>query len=419
MTFFIIGALLRFFAENFTVSIPNLDIELFNYDLPDEKIALYPAPRGESKLLIYENDEIQESVYKEIDQYLSPSSLLVFNETKVVQARLLFPKNENTIIEIFCLEPAHQKPVEQALAEKGKVEYLCLIGGARKWKNGSLKINLNGQELEAEKLDRQNDSFIVRFQWSGDLSFGEILDLAGKTPLPPYIKRKAEENDKKTYQTVYANRAGSVAAPTAGLHFNDDIFAKFKQKGIEKDFLTLHVGAGTFKPVSTSVKEHEMHAEEVLIERNFLERILTNLKLEKEIIAVGTTSLRALESMYWLGCLRASGAALEVNSVLIPQWIGYENKVARLSATEAFKSCLDFLETAKLDWLVIKTQIIIAPNYQHGIIKALITNFHQPKSTLMLLIASIVGDNWQKIYGYALKNNFRFLSYGDGCLLKL
>lgn len=401
------------------MSIPNLDIQQYDYLLAEEKIALYPAARGESKLLVFDNKEIQEDKYLNIDAYLSPNSLLIFNETKVVQARLLFPKNENTIIEVFCLEPAHNKAIEQALAQKGSLEYNCLIGGARKWKSGFLSIVLEGITLQAEKLERKDDSFLVRFSWQADMSFGEILDLAGKTPLPPYIKRKAEEKDKKTYQTVYANRAGSVAAPTAGLHFNDAIFKKLDEKGIARNFLTLHVGAGTFKPVSTSVMEHEMHAEEVLVEAKFIADILGHLKSGREPISVGTTSLRALESMYWLGCLARSGQIDNIAEVCIPQWLAFKGETARLEASEAFEACRELLAEHGLEWLSIKTQIIIAPGYKHGIIRGLITNFHQPKSTLMLLVSSIVGDDWEKIYDYALTNNFRFLSYGDGCLLKL
>jgi len=401
------------------LSIPNLDIQQYDYPLPEEKIALYPAERGESKLLIFDNQEIKEDKYFNIDKYLNANSLLIFNETKVVQARLLFPKNENTIIELFCLEPAHNKAIEQALTEKGSLEYICLIGGARKWKSGLLSIKLAGMTLNVEKIARKEDSFLVRFSWLADMSFAEILDLAGKTPLPPYIKRKAEEKDKKTYQTVYANRAGSVAAPTAGLHFNDAIFNKLEIKGIARNFLTLHVGAGTFKPVSTSIKEHEMHAEEVLVEASFIKSILGNLKNGREVISVGTTSLRALESMYWLGCLASAKQILNLNEICIPQWIAFKEQTPRLESTEAFEACLVLLAENNLEWLSIKTQIIIAPGYKHGIICGLITNFHQPKSTLMLLIASIVGDDWQKIYQHALSNNFRFLSYGDGCLLKL
>lgn len=401
------------------MSIPNLDIQQYDYPLAEEKIALYPAARGESKLLVFANKEIQEDKYLNIDAYLSPNSLLIFNETKVVQARLLFPKNENTIIEIFCLEPAHNRPIEQALAQKDSLEYNCLIGGARKWKSGFLSIELDGVALRAEKLDRKEDSFLVRFSWQGDKSFGEILDLAGKTPLPPYIKRKAEEKDKKTYQTVYANRAGSVAAPTAGLHFNDAIFKKLDDKGIAREFLTLHVGAGTFKPVSTSVMEHEMHAEEVLVEAKFISSILGNLKEGRELISVGTTSLRALESMYWLGCLAQSRQIDNINEICIPQWLAFKGETPPLEAIEALEACQTLLAEHNLEWLSIKTQIIIAPGYKHGIINGLITNFHQPKSTLMLLVSSIVGDDWKKIYEYALNTNFRFLSYGDGCLLKL
>ena len=393
-----------------------IDIEEFNYPLPEEKIAAYPLQRGESKLLVFKDDQINDSQYKHIDQYLPQNAWLIFNETKVVQARLLFPKNEQSIIEVFCLEPLEHKSIEQAMQAKGSIRYLCLVRGARKWKNHSLEIDLGEAKISAQKLGRQEAHFEIELSWDEDLSFSEILDLAGKTPLPPYIKRKAEAEDKKRYQTTYARRSGSVAAPTAGLHFNEEIFNKMKARGMDLNFLTLHVGAGTFKPVSSSVAEHEMHAEEAFIDRQFLNKLKLALQEGRPIIPIGTTSLRALESMYWLGCLHHHDQ-LRGDDMVVPQWLAFENKELALSPLESIKSLEQLLDQRKLDWMPFKTQIIIAPGYEHRLIHGLITNFHQPKSTLMLLVASLIGDKWQEVYQHALQNNYRFLSYGDGCLL--
>jgi S-adenosylmethionine:tRNA ribosyltransferase-isomerase len=399
--------------------LPSLDIEQYDYALPEDRIAKYPLPRGESKLLIYkEGPALSESHYKHIDQALPENAWLIFNETKVVQARLLFPKNEHSIIEVFCLEPSYGMSIEQAMQQENEIEYDCLVGGARKWKEGQvLEMPLAGFTLRAQKVSREASHFKIKLSWNQELNFGELLEIAGKTPLPPYIKRAAEAEDKTTYQTVYASRAGSVAAPTAGLHFNEAIFDKLKARKIPHSFLTLHVGAGTFKPVSTSVHEHEMHAEELFADRAFVVTLLEKLAAGRAIIPVGTTSLRALESLYWLGCMAKDDKIGELKEVVIPQWIGFDASVDALSPAEAFQALLDFLDRSKQSWYPFKTQLIIAPGYQHRIIKGLVTNFHQPKSTLMLLVASLLGDNWKILYNYALQNDFRFLSYGDGCLL--
>jgi S-adenosylmethionine:tRNA ribosyltransferase-isomerase len=395
----------------------SLDIETFNYPLPEDRIAAYPLPRGESQLLVYRKGQIEQSKYKNIDDYLPANSWLVFNETKVVQARLLFPKNEQSIIEVFCLEPIGFKSIEEAMQAKKSIKYRCLVGGARKWKNHPLQMKLGPLNLVAEKGNRIDSEFEISLSWDADISFSEVLDLAGKTPLPPYIKRKAELADKTTYQTTYARRAGSVAAPTAGLHFNEKIFAKMRQKGMDINFLTLHVGAGTFKPVSTSVAEHEMHAEESFLDREFLLKLKKALQNKRPIIPVGTTSLRALESIYWLGCLYYH-KKLEIDTeIVIPQWLAFENQDLALEPLKAISALEKLLDEKEVDWLPFKTQIIIAPGYKHRLISALITNFHQPKSTLMLLVASLIEDEWKKVYDYALQNEFRFLSYGDGCLL--
>lgn len=399
------------------MSYKEIDIEEFNYELPEDRIATYPKERGESKLLIYKTGTIWESQYKDIGEALPPQTWLVFNETKVVQARLLFPKNEHSIIEVFCLEPLDAMSIEQAMQATGSIDYLCLVGGARKWKEHDLEIQLNGVKLTAQKLGRRENEFEIRLTWDTNLSFGEVLEQAGKTPLPPYIKRAAEEKDKTSYQTTYARRMGSVAAPTAGLHFNEAIFDDLKGRGMEINFLTLHVGAGTFKPVSTTVAEHEMHAEEVFMERSYLLRLQKALVEERPIICVGTTSLRALESMYWLACMHKEGQVNYEKDLIIPQWIGFDGSAEALSPKEAIQILLQLLDSLGKDWFSFKTQIIIGPGYQHRIINGLVTNFHQPKSTLMLLIASILGEDWQKVYNYALAHDFRFLSYGDGCLL--
>lgn len=395
----------------------SIDIETYNYPLPEDRIAAYPLPRGESKLLVFRKGQIEESQYKNIDDYLPSNAWLVLNETKVVQARLLFPKNEESIIEVFCLEPIDFKSIEEAMQAKNSIRYRCLVGGARKWKNQNLIIKLGPVELEAEKGPQTDGQFEITLSWNADLSFSEILDLAGKTPLPPYIKRRAELADKTTYQTTFAKKAGSVAAPTAGLHFNEKIFDKMRRKGIDLNFLTLHVGAGTFKPVNTSVAEHEMHAEESFLDLGFIKKLKSALLAKRPIITVGTTSLRALESLYWLGCMYKHQQLPEEGELMVPQWLGFENLDWALDPIEALSSLEDLLAEKKTDWLPFKTQIIIAPGYQHRIITALITNFHQPKSTLMLLVSSLIGEHWQDVYDYALKEDFRFLSYGDGCLL--
>lgn len=395
----------------------SIDIETYNYPLPDDRIAAYPLPRGESKLLIYRKGQIEESQYKNIDAYLPAKAFMVLNETKVVQARLLFPKNEDSIIEVFCLEPLDHKSVEQAMQAKGSIRYSCLVGGARKWKNHDLEIKLGPVKIKAQKGERKEAQFEITLSWNVDLSFSEILDLAGKTPLPPYIKRQAELADKTSYQTTFAKRSGSVAAPTAGLHFNEKIFEQMRARGMELNFLTLHVGAGTFKPVSTSVAEHEMHAEESFLDRKFIAKLRNALLAQRPVVCVGTTSLRALESMYWLGCMQHHNQLPKQGELIVPQWIGFENTDWTIEPIEALNALDKLLDERGQEWLAYKTQIIIAPSYKHRLIKALVTNFHQPKSTLMLLVSSLIGADWEKVYQYALKQDFRFLSYGDGCLL--
>ncbi len=396
--------------------VKNIRIEEYYYDLPDEKIAKYPvSPRDSSKLLIYQNEQITDSQYNQLDKFLPKDSLLLFNQTKVVQARLKFPKNEHTLIEIFCLEPHNKRDIQQAMQSSSPIEYKCLVGGARKWKSGPLQLTTSsGEILSAEKITRENDSFIIQFSWTGEQHFAAILEEVGKTPLPPYLNRDAEEKDKTTYQTLFAKTDGSVAAPTAGLHYTEELLEKLAERGIQEEFITLHVGAGTFKPVSTeTMSDHEMHAEEFFIERSLLDALLDNL--EKPFIPVGTTSLRALESLYWLGTklLKISGS---LDSYHVTQWEPYQEGHLP-TVKDALQAIAIEMSEKGVEILTAKTQLIIAPGYKHRICQGLLTNFHQPKSTLLLLVASFIGDGWKTVYNHALKNNYRFLSYGDGCLI--
>jgi len=406
----------------------NLSITGFTYPLPAERISKYPLPkRDESKLLIYKNGIIQEDVYANLTTHLPDDTLLIFNNTKVVEARLLFEKNTGSTIEIFCLEPDEQyKDITSAMLQTEKVLWNCLIGGAKKWKEDSLikLIKLNNKEIQlsATIIEKKVNSFLIEFNWfEKNISFAEILHAAGIIPLPPYLNRDAEEADKKTYQTIYAHQDGSVAAPTAGLHFTDELMKTLSSKKIETNFITLHVGAGTFKPVKAAVmKDHEMHAEFIDVSVESLEKIISYLN--KTIVVVGTTSARTIESLYWMGVKISRESAvrnkknIHIDDITIHQWDAYELP-ANLSVKESLEILLQWLKENNLKRLITKTQIIIAPGYDLKIIKGLITNFHQPQSTLLLLVAAIIGDDWKKIYHYALENDFRFLSYGDGSLL--
>ena len=395
----------------------------YSYKLPEEKIAKYPLPqRDESKLLIYENGKIKEDIYFNLDEYLPSETLLVFNNTKVIEARLLFQKSTGSIIELFCLEPADEyKDITTAMMQKKKVIWKCLLGGAKKWKGEPLvKLIHNDSRqilLIAKKISKKNDYFLIEFSWNDStLSFAEILHYAGSVPLPPYLHRYAEETDKERYQTIYAKYEGSVAAPTAGLHFTERLFEKLNKKNIQKDFVTLHVGAGTFKPVKTeTIEAHEMHAEFFEVRRSLIENLLQHLT--KKIIAVGTTSLRTIETLYWLGVKAIHQPNILQDNLQLDQWEVYELNVGEITAEQALHALLNWMDKNDAQTLITKTQIIIAPGYALKIANALITNFHQPQSTLLLLIAAVISDDWKKVYDYALKNDFRFLSYGDGNLM--
>ena len=401
----------------------SLSIKDFNYLLPEEKIAFHPLEkRDDAKLLVYQEGVIRTDQYKNIAAYIPENAFMIFNNTKVVEARLLFQKETGGMIEIFCLEP-HEKyaDITSAMNQTASVEWLCLIGGVSKWKNGvtltlPFYIGETRYTLAAKFVEKRNDCFVVSLHWEASLSFAEILHHTGHVPLPPYIKRADEQTDKSRYQTVFARFDGSVAAPTAGLHFTNEVLHSLQQKGISKNFVTLHVGAGTFKPVKAdSMLEHEMHSEFIEVEFSFIETLLKNLY--NPVVAVGTTSLRTLESLYWLGnILIENPNAFDTAMPVLEQWISYED-TPQHNTVQALEALLHFLQKHNHSKLLAKTQIIIAPEYTFKIVSGLVTNFHQPSSTLLLLVAAFIGDDWKKVYDYALENNFRFLSYGDGNLL--
>jgi len=398
----------------------DIAIAEYRYDLPNERIAKYPlAQRDESKLLIYKNHRIAEDIYRHIDEHLPAGSLLVFNNTRVVEARLLFQKPTGGVIEIFCLEPhAHYPDITTAMLTKEKVWWKCMIGGASKWKHGmTLLKQVDDLLVEATMVERTAEAFTIELKWNdASLSFAEVLHKAGAIPLPPYLHRQAEASDSERYQTIYASEEGSVAAPTAGLHFTEHIFQQLANKNIATSFVTLHVGAGTFKPVKAEKMEaHEMHAEFIDVELSFIEALAE--KVNDTVVAVGTTSLRTIESLYWIGCkLQDPAFPLQEADIAVEQWDPYEMKDT-LPVKEALQLLVKWMKARQVSRLITKTQIIIAPGYELRVAKGIITNFHQPESTLLLLIAAIVGKEWKTIYQYAMEHDFRFLSYGDGSLL--
>ena len=399
-----------------------LNIEDFDYNLPDERIAKYPLPqRDASKLLIYKNDAITESTFSHLVEFLPSNSLLVYNNTKVIEARLIFYRETGARIEIFCLKPVVPSDYALSLGSFSECVWKCMIGNQKKWKGEVLikEVNIDNKNFlfQAELLEKKGNVSYIRFFWDApDVSFAEILEKAGELPIPPYLHRKTEKIDLTAYQTVYAKMKGSVASPTAGLHFTPEVFESLKTKNIETTELTLHVGAGTFQPVKTqNVLEHEMHTEVFMVSKNTIEQLLDKLG---NIIAVGTTSARTLESLYYIGLLLSQDSSLKEKptSFFLSQWLPYTMK-NEISTKTALTLILEYLEKNKLSHLYAQTQIMIQPAYTFHLINGLITNFHQPKSTLLLLISAFVGDDWRKIYHYALEHNFRFLSYGDSSLL--
>lgn len=400
----------------------HIQIKDFNYNLPDERIAKFPlAKRDNSKLLLYRHGEVTEDVFHNIAQYLPKGALMVFNNTKVIQARLHFRKETGALIEVFLLEPYMPADYEQMFQTTGLCSWLCMIGNLKKWKEGSLKrtFDVKGKEvtLVAERKEDVHKSYRVDFSWdASDVSWAELLDAVGELPIPPYLNRETQESDKTTYQTVYSKIKGSVAAPTAGLHFTPEVLADIDRHGIDREELTLHVGAGTFKPVkSEEIQDHEMHTEYICVHRQTLEKLIRH---EAKAIAVGTTSVRTLESLYYIGVKLEKTLDLSEEELHVCQWEPYENAVAKpITPIKAIENILAYLDKHGLSALHASTQIIIAPGYEYNIVKMLVTNFHQPQSTLLLLVSAFVHGDWRKIYDYALAHDFRFLSYGDSSLL--
>jgi S-adenosylmethionine:tRNA ribosyltransferase-isomerase len=396
----------------------NINLTEYDYVLPEEKIAQYPVnERDNSKLLIYKKGKITDDVFRNIENHLPSDSLLVFNNSSVIRARILFNKISGAEIEVFCLEPLLPGEYQNTFISSPPVEWKCIVGNLKKWKNSRIykffKYNGKNYEFTAEKVREEDDGWRIRFSWNcPGLFFGEVIKIVGHIPLPPYIDREDEDADEIRYQTVYSSIKGSVAAPTAGLHFTECILNKLKTKGIQSTEITLHVGAGTFQPVkSVNILNHKMHGEHFLVTKKTIETLLAN---SGRIIPVGTTSVRTIESLYWLGIKAINNPQGSEPVLFLDQWESYfmNTKISPQSALEALLNCL-----RPDDTIHASTSLIIVPGYNFKIINGMITNFHQPRSTLLLLISAWIGKDWEKIYNYALENKFRFLSYGDSSLL--
>lgn len=407
----------------------HIKISDYNYELPDERIAKFPkAQRDHSKLLIYKHGEVGEDVFYHLPSHLPKGALMIFNNTKVIQARLHFRKETGALIEVFLMEPADPTDYELMFQTAGHCSWLCMIGNLKKWKEGSLKrdFEIKGNKLTLSATMRRGEvaggtNFWVDFDWDNALvSFAEILEAVGELPIPPYLNRATEESDKTTYQTVYSKIKGSVAAPTAGLHFTDAVLADLDRQGIDREEVTLHVGAGTFKPVkSLEIEGHQMHTEYIVVHRRSLEKLLLH---HCEAIAVGTTSVRTIESLYYMGVHLIANPDAGEDDLHVNQWDPYEkstdgNLVDGITPMQAIQAIVDYLDRNQLEALHSSTQIIIAPGYTYKIVKMLVTNFHQPQSTLLLLVSAFLHGDWHKVYDYALSHDFRFLSYGDSSLL--
>lgn len=404
-----------------------IKIQDYNYPLPDERIAKFPLKnRDESKLLVYNKGEISHTIFKNIASILPENSLLVYNNTKVIQARLRFHKVTGALIEVFILEPALPRDYEQIFQTRGECSWVCMIGNLKKWKEGTLRrvIKVGNQSvvLSVERQEEESTGHRCHFTWhiedatddTQNVSFAEILEAMGELPIPPYLNRATEESDKQTYQTVYSKIKGSVAAPTAGLHFTQSVLSEIDAHGIKREEVTLHVGAGTFKPVkSVRIDGHTMHREYISVKRSTVERLI---EYGGKAIAVGTTSVRTLESLYYIGCRLHRNPNLNEYGLRIDQWEPYDTP-GELTSIEALQCVLQWFKKNETDVLNTSTRIIIAPGYKYNIVRMLITNFHQPQSTLLLLVSALIGNDWHKVYDYALNNDFRFLSYGDSSLL--
>ncbi|MCL3781456.1 S-adenosylmethionine:tRNA ribosyltransferase-isomerase [Prolixibacteraceae bacterium JC049] len=398
--------------------VKQIEIAEYNYSLPDERIAQYPLEqRDASKLLVWEKGNIRDERFVELGNHIPADSLLIFNNTKVIQARLHFQKSTGAKIEIFCLDPV--QPTDYALnfAQRTECTWKCIVGNSKKWKSGLLSkpLTIDGKQvtLNAERLEANPGESIIRFSWDGEVSFSEVIEAAGIIPIPPYLNRDTEQSDLERYQTVFSKIKGSVAAPTAGLHFTEKVFETFEAKNIRRAEVTLHVGAGTFKPVkSDTIDGHDMHTEHILVKRQLIE---TLLKQEAPIIAVGTTSIRTIESLFWMGVKTMQNPDIDPTELHITQWTPYLQP-CKVTKNDALSALLSYMDKHQLDIIDSSTQIIIAPGYTFRVMSGMITNFHQPQSTLLLLISAFLGDEWKTIYQHALANEYRFLSYGDSNL---
>jgi S-adenosylmethionine:tRNA ribosyltransferase-isomerase len=404
------------------MSVKEIAIKDYTYELPEEKIAKFPLEnRAMSKLLVYQHDQISESIFQNVGAYLPAGARLIFNSTKVVCARILFQTSTDKKVEIFMLEPSHGQEMQQAMLQKGTAKWICLVGNMKQFKENFLTkvFAFEGKEyfIKVYKPTPYLDSFKVKLEWSEELTFAEVLSFAGLIPLPPYMKRLPVAEDTSRYQTVYANEEGSVAAPTAGLHFTDELLANLNANKVDCSNVVLHVGAGTFKPVkAATMVDHQMHAEEIVVEKSLLEDIIAK---QQPIVVVGTTSFRTMESLFWFGLKLELNGLKSATSLSIAQWDPYELVVPEgFTYLNAFENIVKMLQITNQHQLKGKTQLLVAPGYQVRVAEAIITNFHQPDSTLLLLVAAFVGEaNWKKIYDYALSHDFRFLSFGDSSIL--
>lgn len=394
-------------------------IDKYDYPLPAERIAQHPlAQRDACKLLVYKSGgEPEEHIFSELPSLLPADAVLVYNNTRVINARLRFRKDTGALIEVFCLEPAQPADYADNFASTSHCSWTCFVGNSKKWKEGSLsgEVRVGDQivTLRATRVAPAGNAWIIRFDWDCGVSFAEVIGAAGEIPIPPYLNRSTEESDSRDYQTVYSHINGSVAAPTAGLHFTPSLLEQISARGIERLEVTLHVGAGTFQPVkSDSIGDHPMHSEFIAVDADVIRRLAKAVG-DKKIVAVGTTSVRTLESLYHIGCLISQGRW----DGEVPQWYPYDPSHPALTASQALEAIVEYLEKDNLQALIASTRIIIAPGYNYKLVGGMVTNFHQPRSTLLLLVSAFIGDDrWRPIYDFALAHDFRFLSYGDACL---
>ena len=415
-----IGTFAQIMKRNQMEDTKHIKISEYNYPLPDERIAKFPLTvRDQSKLLVYRHGEVSEDTFTSLPEYLEQGELMVFNNTKVIQARLHFRKETGALIEVFCLEPIQPNDYVLSFQQTQKCSWLCMIGNLKKWKEGALSrvVDVKGKQvtLTATRGECRGTSHWIDFEWNDDsITFADLLEVVGELPIPPYLNRDTQESYKETYQTVYSKIKGSVAAPTAGLHFTERVLKALDAHGIDREELTLHVGAGTFKPVkSEEIEGHEMHTEYISVNKQTIEKLIAH---EGCAIAVGTTSVRTLESLYYIGVVISRNPDANQEELHVQQWMPYEENNG-ISTIQALQYILDYLNRHHMEALHTSTQIIIAPGYEYKIVKKIVTNFHQPQSTLLLLVSAFVKGDWRKIYNYALGHDFRFLSYGDSSLL--